>query len=306
MNIASRGATMAVDWEQRIDFDRLRTDRLERAKAVLEASDLGVAAAVRPEQPPLRHEHRDRDVGARQEHPLRAPPPRRRPDPLGLRLGRQAPPALLPVAAGVELARLGAADARRDAGRDRGPGRARRDDPRRAARARARERAGRHGRARHDDAARAPAPGARDRRLAAGDARGAQAQDRGRARAARPGRRDRRRGLRGDLPDAAPGGERERGRRRGDEAAVRARLRARRGDQRDLRRPLHPASAHVLPTACCAPATRASSTSSTRSWATGRATTARSTSATRRRRSSTPTSSAASGSTPRSTSCGPA
>ena len=26
MNIASRGATMAVDWEQRIDFDRLRTN----------------------------------------------------------------------------------------------------------------------------------------------------------------------------------------------------------------------------------------------------------------------------------------
>ena len=41
MNIASRGATMAVDWEQRIDFDRLRSYRLGRAKAALEASDLG-------------------------------------------------------------------------------------------------------------------------------------------------------------------------------------------------------------------------------------------------------------------------
>jgi Xaa-Pro aminopeptidase len=39
--IASRGATMAVDWEQRIDFDRLRTDRLARARRALEASDLG-------------------------------------------------------------------------------------------------------------------------------------------------------------------------------------------------------------------------------------------------------------------------
>ena len=28
MNIASRGATMAVDWEQRIDFPRLRSQRL--------------------------------------------------------------------------------------------------------------------------------------------------------------------------------------------------------------------------------------------------------------------------------------
>ena len=30
-NIASRGATMAVDWEQRVDFARLRAHRLARA-----------------------------------------------------------------------------------------------------------------------------------------------------------------------------------------------------------------------------------------------------------------------------------
>ena len=41
MSIASRGATMAVDWEQRVDFPRLRRERLERAKAALAASDLG-------------------------------------------------------------------------------------------------------------------------------------------------------------------------------------------------------------------------------------------------------------------------
>ena len=41
MSIASRGATMAVDWEQRIDFDRLRTARLSRTKERLEASELG-------------------------------------------------------------------------------------------------------------------------------------------------------------------------------------------------------------------------------------------------------------------------
>jgi Xaa-Pro aminopeptidase len=41
MNIASRGATMAVDWEQRIDFARLRTDRLEKARAALRASEVG-------------------------------------------------------------------------------------------------------------------------------------------------------------------------------------------------------------------------------------------------------------------------
>ncbi|MBB4663208.1 M24 family metallopeptidase [Conexibacter arvalis] len=32
---------MAVDWEQRVDFARLRSDRLTRAKAALEASELG-------------------------------------------------------------------------------------------------------------------------------------------------------------------------------------------------------------------------------------------------------------------------
>ena len=33
--------SMAVDWEQRIDFDRLRRERLERAKALLRRSELG-------------------------------------------------------------------------------------------------------------------------------------------------------------------------------------------------------------------------------------------------------------------------
>ena len=61
----------------------------------------------------------------------------------------------------------------------------------------------------------------------------------------------------------------------------------------------------VLRPAAAARATRRSSTSSTRSWATGPATTARSTSARDLRPSSTRTSSAASGSTTRSSSCGP-
>src|SRR3954466_16370359 len=41
MNIASRGATMAVDWEQRIPFPRLRGERLEKARACLRDSELG-------------------------------------------------------------------------------------------------------------------------------------------------------------------------------------------------------------------------------------------------------------------------
>ena len=33
--------TMAVDWEQRIDFDRLRRERLDRVKALLRKSEMG-------------------------------------------------------------------------------------------------------------------------------------------------------------------------------------------------------------------------------------------------------------------------
>jgi Xaa-Pro aminopeptidase len=48
MSIASRGATMAVDWEQRVNFDRLRRHRLERAKATLRDSDLGALLLFDP------------------------------------------------------------------------------------------------------------------------------------------------------------------------------------------------------------------------------------------------------------------
>ena len=48
MSIASPGATMAVDWEQRIDFARLRRERLERAKTALNASDLGAVLLFDP------------------------------------------------------------------------------------------------------------------------------------------------------------------------------------------------------------------------------------------------------------------
>jgi len=48
VNIASRGATMAVDWEQRVNFDRLRRHRLGRAKQMLEASDLGALLLFDP------------------------------------------------------------------------------------------------------------------------------------------------------------------------------------------------------------------------------------------------------------------
>ena len=46
--VGSPDATRAVDWEQRIDFPRLRKERLDRAKAALEASDLGAVLLFDP------------------------------------------------------------------------------------------------------------------------------------------------------------------------------------------------------------------------------------------------------------------
>jgi Xaa-Pro aminopeptidase len=48
MSNGSPGALMGVDWEQRVDFDRLRKDRLARAKAALEASELGALLLFDP------------------------------------------------------------------------------------------------------------------------------------------------------------------------------------------------------------------------------------------------------------------
>src|SRR3954470_7842186 len=47
-SVGSPDATRAVDWEQRIDFPRLRQERLARAKAALEASDLGAVLMFDP------------------------------------------------------------------------------------------------------------------------------------------------------------------------------------------------------------------------------------------------------------------
>ncbi len=48
MSIASPGTLMAVDWEQRIDYPRLRTERLEKAQAALLESDLGALLLFDP------------------------------------------------------------------------------------------------------------------------------------------------------------------------------------------------------------------------------------------------------------------
>src|SRR5215213_45343 len=48
MPIASLGASAGVDWEQRIDFPRLRRERLQRAQEALRASDLGALLLFDP------------------------------------------------------------------------------------------------------------------------------------------------------------------------------------------------------------------------------------------------------------------
>jgi Xaa-Pro aminopeptidase len=48
MRIASLGASMAVDWEQRVDFSRLRSERLEKARQALEESELGALLLFDP------------------------------------------------------------------------------------------------------------------------------------------------------------------------------------------------------------------------------------------------------------------
>ena len=61
---------MAVDWEKRIDFDRLRRERLARAKALLGEVGDGRVAVLRHEQRALHHRNAHRHMGAGQNQPL--------------------------------------------------------------------------------------------------------------------------------------------------------------------------------------------------------------------------------------------
>ena len=58
MNIASRGATMAVDWEQRVNFDRLRSAQAGTDEGGAGGVRPGRVAALRPEQSALRDSRR--------------------------------------------------------------------------------------------------------------------------------------------------------------------------------------------------------------------------------------------------------
>ena len=90
--------TMAVDWEQRIDFDRLRRERLARVKEQLGQVGARRRALLRHEQRALHHVDPYRHVGAGQGGALHAAAAERRADSLGLRVRRAPSPAELPVA----------------------------------------------------------------------------------------------------------------------------------------------------------------------------------------------------------------
>ena len=98
-SVGSPDATRAVDWEQRVDFPRLRQDRLDRAKASLESSDLGAVLLFDPNN--IRYVTSThigewaRDKNAR----FASAAAQRRSDPLGLWIRRPPPPAVRSVAA---------------------------------------------------------------------------------------------------------------------------------------------------------------------------------------------------------------
>jgi hypothetical protein len=96
MGLKTHG-TMAVDWEQRIDFDRLRRERLAGQGFAGQVRD-GRVALFRYEQRALSDFHAHRLVGAGQGQPLHAVAAERRAHPVGFRLRRQASSIKLPVA----------------------------------------------------------------------------------------------------------------------------------------------------------------------------------------------------------------
>ena len=212
MSIASRGATMAVDWEQRIDFARLRSERLEKARASLRDSDLG--AVLLFDQNNIRYVSSThigewaRDKSAR-----------------CVLLPREGDPVLWDFGSAAKHHRLyapwlpesswqaGVTSMRGAMPRETGmPDALAARIHRELAERGLAERAARDRPDRHGDAVLAAASGHRDGRRSARDDAGAGAQDGRRDRAARARGGDRRRRLRGDLPHAAAGRARARDR----------------------------------------------------------------------------------------------
>ena len=98
MRTAQTFGPNAVDWENRVDMGRLRTERLARLNAELERSELGALLSF--DFANIRYMTVDphRHLGHGQADPVRRAAARRRAGRLGLRLGRPPPPALQPLA----------------------------------------------------------------------------------------------------------------------------------------------------------------------------------------------------------------
>ena len=104
---------MAVDWEERVNIERLRQERLARIKSRAEEIGDWRAALLRHEQHPLHHRDPYRHLGDGQAGALLPVAAGRRADPLGFRIGGATSSDLLPVA-GRALARRYLDLARRD------------------------------------------------------------------------------------------------------------------------------------------------------------------------------------------------
>ena len=122
---------MAVDWEQRIDFDRLRRERLARVKELLAKSELGALLCFDMNNVRYITATHIGTWAQDKVEPLHAAAAERRADPVGLRLRRAAPPAELPVARRA-VARGHLVDARRDDARNGARRRRGAEDPHRA------------------------------------------------------------------------------------------------------------------------------------------------------------------------------
>ncbi len=148
--------TMAVDWEQRIDFDRLRKERLARVKALLAKSEMGALLCF--DMNNVRYITATHIGTWAQDKISRFTllPQNDEPILVGFRLGRQASSAQLPVA-GRALASRHFAAARRDVAGDGPRRRCGAQDQDRARDARAAQRAGRNRRGRAADPVRAAA-----------------------------------------------------------------------------------------------------------------------------------------------------
>ena len=91
---------MNVDWEQRVDMDRLRRERLQRLQGLLAASELGALLCF--DQSNIRYVTATHIGTWAMDKLARFSPagPRRGAGPVGLRLRGAPPPALQPVARG--------------------------------------------------------------------------------------------------------------------------------------------------------------------------------------------------------------